>query len=45
MLFGVLADSNKKKTLADTTLYDLSGRKATSKHGVLVSNNKKFIVR
>lgn len=42
---GVVNNKNEKKTLADTTLYDLSGRKATSKHGVLVSNNKKFIVR
>lgn len=42
---GVVNSKNEKKTLADTTLYDLSGRKATSKHGVLVSNNKKFIVR
>ena len=42
---GVVNNKNEKKTLADTTLYDLSGRKVTSKHGVLVSNNKKFIVR
>lgn len=37
--------NNETETLADATFYDLSGRKATAKHGVLVSKNKKYIVR
>lgn len=37
--------NNEIETLANATFYDLSGRKATAKHGVLVSKNKKYIVR
>ena len=37
--------NNETETLANATFYDLSGRKATAKHGVLVSKNKKYIVR
>lgn len=37
--------NNEMETLANATFYDLSGRKATAKHGVLVSKNKKYIVR
>ena len=37
--------NNETETLANATFYDLSGRKATTKHGVLVSKNKKYIVR
>ena len=41
----VVNSKNAKEALADATLYDLSGRKATAKHGVFVSNNKKYIIR
>lgn len=41
----VMNNKNGKEALADATLYDLSGRKATAKHGVFVSNNKKYIIR
>ena len=41
----VINNKNAKEALADATLYDLSGRKTTAKHGVFVSNNKKYIIR